>query len=252
MSRLAVIGGTGLSKLVNLENISKRVIKTPYGEPSSPVTLGQLNGVDIVFMARHGYGHTIPPHRINYRANMWALKEVGITDVVAVAAVGSINRSMPPASLVLPDQLIDYTWGRASTYFEDDLENVTHIDFTIPYTTKLRDKIKRSMYQADISILDRAVYGCMQGPRLETAAEIRKLERDGCDLVGMTGMPEAALARELGLNYACCALVVNWAAGLEGDEISMQDIEGFAKKGIAKVEQLLQVLVYEMDVTTSE
>lgn len=252
MSRLAVIGGTGLSKLVNLENVSKRVIKTPYGEPSSPVTLGQLNGVDIVFMARHGYGHTIPPHRINYRANIWALKEVGITDVVAVAAVGSINRSMPPASLVLPDQLIDYTWGRVSTYFEDDLENVTHIDFTTPYTTKLRDKIKRSMYQTDISILDRAVYGCTQGPRLETAAEIRKLERDGCDLVGMTGMPEAALARELGINYACCALVVNWAAGLEGDEISMQDIEGFAKKGMGKVEQLLKVLVYEMGVTTSE
>jgi len=252
MSKLAIIGGTGLSKLVNLENVSKRVVKTPYGEPSSAVTLGQLNGVDVAFMARHGYGHTIPPHRINYRANMWALKEVGVSDVVGVAAVGSINRAMSPASLVLPDQLIDYTWGRASTFFEDDLEEVMHIDFTSPYSANLRDKIKRAIYQADIPVLDKAVYGCTQGPRLETAAEIRRLERDGCDIVGMTGMPETALARELGLNYACCALVVNWAAGLEGDEISMHDIEGFAKEGMGKVEQLLKALVYEMDVTVNE
>lgn len=252
MPRLAVIGGTGLSKLVNLECVHKRVVKTPYGEPSSPITFGELNGVDVVFMARHGYGHNIPPHRINYRANMWALKDVGVTDVVAIAAVGGINRSMPPASLVLPDQLIDYTWGRTSTYFEDDLEQVTHIDFTTPYSVSLREKIKRAMYQTDIAVLDRAVYGCMQGPRLETAAEIKKLERDGCDLVGMTGMPEAALARELELNYACCALVVNWAAGLEGGEISMQDIEGFAEKGMIKVEHLLKVLVYEMKMAADE
>lgn len=248
MSKLAIIGGTGLSKLVNLERVRKRVVKTPYGEPSSPITFGELNGVDIVFMTRHGYGHNIPPHRINYRANMWALKEVGVTDVVAIAAVGGINRSMPPASLVLPDQLIDYTWGRASTYFEDDLEHVTHIDFTTPYSVELRKKIKRAMYKAEIAVFDKAVYACMQGPRLETAAEIIKLERDGCDLVGMTGMPEAALARELALNYACCALVVNWAAGLEGGEISMRDIEGHAEAGMIKVEHLLKVLVYEMKV----
>ena len=252
MSRLAIIGGTGLSKLVNLENIHKRVIKTPYGELSSPLTFGQLNGVDVVFLARHGYGHNIPPHRINYRANIWALKEVGVTDVTAVAAVGSINRSMPPASLVLPDQLIDYTWGRRSTYFEDDLEQVTHIDFTWPYSRELRQKLKSAMNRTSIDVLDTAVYGCTQGPRLETAAEVKKLARDGCDLVGMTGMPETALAKELGLNYACCAVVVNWAAGLEEGGISMQDIDGYAASGMVKVERLLKVLVTEIQIEADE
>ncbi|ORU93964.1 MAG: 5'-methylthioadenosine phosphorylase [Cycloclasticus sp. symbiont of Bathymodiolus heckerae] len=243
MSRLAVIGGTGLNKLVDLTDVYKRVIKTPYGEPSSPLTFGKLNGVDLVFMARHGFGHTIPPHRINYRANMWALREAGATDVLAIAAVGSINRKMEPGALVLPHQLIDYTWGRESTYFEDDLEQVTHIDFTNPYSLKLRAEVRMAMVSADLSLLENAVYGCTQGPRLETAAEIKRLERDGCDLVGMTGMPEAALARELELDYACCAIVVNWAAGLDGDQISMSEIERFAEKGMHQLDKLLKVFI---------
>jgi len=243
MSRLAVIGGTGLNKLVDLKDVYKRVIKTPYGEPSSPLTFGKLNGIDLVFMARHGYGHTIPPHRINYRANMWALKDAGATDIVAVAAVGSLNIEMEPGSIVLPDQLIDYTWGRESTYFEDDLEQVTHIDFTFPYSPKLVAELRMAMVTAGLPVLDNAVYGCTQGPRLETAAEIRKLGRDGCDLVGMTGMPETALARELKLDYACCAIVVNWAAGLNGNEISMADIEIHAKKGMLQLNQLLKALI---------
>lgn len=248
MSRLAVIGGTGLSKMVDLTEVHKRVIKTPYGEPSSALTFGQLNGVEIVFMARHGYGHTIPPHRINYRANIWALKEAGVSDIIAVAAVGGINRTMSPGSLVLPDQLIDYTWGRPSTYFEDDLEHVTHIDFSQPYAKSLRSNIAQAMQQAKLPMLDKATYACTQGPRLETAAEIIKLERDGCDLVGMTGMPEAALARELKLNYACCALVVNWAAGLEGDEICLKQIEAFAEQGMSVFHTLLNQLIENIKV----
>lgn len=243
MSKLAVIGGTGLSKLVGLDDVHKRVIKTPYGEPSSPLTFGKLNGVELVFMARHGYGHTIPPHRINYQANIWALNEVGVSDIIAVAAVGGINRQMAPGSLILPDQLIDYTWGRASTYFENDLEQVTHIDFTSPYSKNLKEQIRQAMINAQLPVIDSAVYACMQGPRLETAAEIKKLQRDGCDLVGMTVMPEAALARELKLNYACCAIVVNWAAGLEGDEISLNDIEAYAEQGMATFDRVLKSLV---------
>ncbi|MEW5008899.1 methylthioadenosine phosphorylase [Cycloclasticus sp. 46_83_sub15_T18] len=243
MSRLGIIGGTGLSKMVNLSEVHKRVIKTPYGEPSSALTFGKLNGEEIVFMARHGYGHTIPPHKINYRANIWALKEAAVTDIIAVAAVGGINRSMAPGSVVLPDQLIDYTWGRQATYFEEDLEKVTHIDFTYPYTEALRQHIVQAIRQTGGPIFDKATYACTQGPRLETAAEIIKLERDGCDLVGMTGMPEAALARELKLNYACCAIVVNWAAGLDGEEICMQQIEAFAEQGMTTFQRVLDQLM---------
>ena len=246
MSRLAIIGGTGLYKLVTLNGVSKRFIKTPYGEPSSSLTLGRLNGVDIIFMARHGDGHTIPPHKINYRANIWALKETGATDVIAVAAVGGIDSRMSPGSLILPDQLIDYSWGRESTFFEEDLEKVTHIDFTNPYSKSLRERIKNAMLSRNISIIDKAVYGCTQGPRLETAAEIRKLELDGCDLVGMTGMPEAALARELELDYACCAVVVNCAAGIEGGSLSFDLIEKFAEKGMIKIDALLNALTLDM------
>ncbi len=243
MSKLAVIGGTGLSKMAGLVDVHKRVVKTPYGEPSSALTFGKLNGVEITFMARHGYGHTIPPHRINYRANIWALKEVGVTDIIAVAAVGGVNRTMAPGSVVVPDQIIDYTWGRPSTYFEDDLEQVTHIDFTYPYTKELRQKISRAIQQAGSPLLDKATYACTQGPRLESAAEIIKLKRDGCDLVGMTGMPEAALARELKLNYACCAIVVNWAAGLNGEEICMQQIEAFAEQGMGIFQRILKEFI---------
>jgi len=243
MSVIGIIGGTGLSKLVNLTDVYKRVIKTPYGEPSSPLTFGKLNGVELVFMARHGFGHTIPPHRINYRANIWALKEAGVTDVIAVAAVGSMNSDMPPGSLALPDQLIDYTWGRQSTYFEDDLDSVTHIDFTSPYTPALRAKVRAAMIDVKLPVQEHGVYGCTQGPRLETAAEIKRMKRDGCDLVGMTGMPEAGLARELELNYACCAIVVNWAAGLDGDEISMSEIEQFAETGMLQFDKVLSAYI---------
>jgi 5'-deoxy-5'-methylthioadenosine phosphorylase len=246
MSVLAIIGGTGLSKLVNLSDVSKRVMKTPYGEPSSALTIGKLDGVDVVFMARHGYGHTIPPHKINYPANIWALKEAGATNVVAVAAVGSLNKAMTPGNLVLPNQLIDYTWGRTSTFFEDDLEQVVHIDFTHPYSTRLSEQMAQAMLETKLPVLNKAVYACTQGPRLETAAEVIKLERDGCDLVGMTGMPEAALAKELKLDYACCAVVVNWAAGLEGDEISMHEIDSFACEGMMKVDEFLKALVQQM------
>jgi 5'-deoxy-5'-methylthioadenosine phosphorylase len=248
MPALAIIGGTGLANLEGLENIHKAVVKTPYGEPSSPLTFGTLDGVDIVFMARHGYGHTIPPHKVNYRANIWALQQTGARFLLAIAAVGSLNEMMKPSGLVLPDQIIDYSWGRHSTFYEDDLDKVTHIDFTYPYSQSLRDLVNQSAAIAKLELVEQAVYGCTQGPRLETAAEIQKLKRDGCDLVGMTGMPEAALARELKLDYACCAVVVNWAAGLSEGEISMQDIERHVNTGVHKINKLLLSLVKQIQV----
>lgn len=237
--KLGIIGGTGISKLSELKNINKTVTHTPFGEPSSALTFGTLHGVDVVFMARHGYGHTIPPHRVNYRANIWALHQAGVDGLLAIAAVGAINESMRPGNLVCPDQLIDYTWGRSTTYFDEDLASVTHIDFTEPYSSVTRGILLKAAEGCDFELIPHGVYGCKQGPRLETAAEIQRMKGDGCDMVGMTGMPEAALARELNLEYACCAVVANWAAGLGDGAITMQEIEKHVKSGMDKVDRLL-------------
>jgi 5'-methylthioinosine phosphorylase len=244
MPDIAIIGGTGLTALEGLEIVRREVVHTPYGEPSGPLTHGVLNGKEVVFLARHGYGHNIPPHRINYRANVWALKEVGVARVIAVAAVGGISDDMGPGALAAPDQLIDYTWGRASTFFDKDLSHVTHVDFTRPYDPDLRQLLIRAGAKAGVPLADGGVYGVTQGPRLETAAEISRMERDGCTIVGMTAMPEAALAREVDLAYAACAVVANWAAGKgDGGTIEMAEIERTLKDGMEKVRRVLGALV---------
>lgn len=224
MKSLAVIGGTGLSRLDGLEITRREMVHTPWGAPSAPILHGELNGRQTVFLARHGYDHTIPPHKVNYRANIWALKEVGVSHVVGVAAVGGINPQYAPASLVIPDQIIDYTWGRKHTFFEDKLESVVHVDFTFPYDDELRQALLEAARAEQVPVHDGGTYGATQGPRLESAAEIRRMASDGCDLVGMTGMPEAALAREAGLAYAHCAVISNPAAGLGQDTITMEQI----------------------------
>lgn len=236
---VAVIGGTGLDALDNLKIARQEALSTPYGPPSSPLTHGELDGRSVVFLARHGQHHTLPPHRINYRANIWALHHLGVRQVIAIAAVGGIRADMAPGVLAFPDQIVDYTWGRQCTFFEDDLSPVTHIDFTEPYCPKLREKLIQAAREQGINARESCTYAAMQGPRLETAAEIRRLERDGCDIVGMTGMPEAALARELGLRYAACAVVANWAAGKVPDEITMADIERNLAGGMEQVRTLL-------------
>ena len=213
MALVAIIGGSGLSKLGNMEVTQRRVARTPYGEPSGPLTLGHISGREVVFLARHGYGHTIAPHEVNYRANIWALKDAGAECVISVASVGGIRNDCAPGALMLPDQVIDYTWGRPSTFFEGTGVPVNHIDFTEPYSRTLRTRVLAAAKEAKEKILDGGVYAATQGPRLETAAEITRLERDGAHIVGMTGMPEAALARELSLDYATIAVVANWAAG---------------------------------------
>ncbi len=240
MGHIAIIGGTGLTSLNNLEVLRREMVQTPYGVPSGPLIWGSLAGREVVFLARHGYGHTIPPHRVNFRANLWALNHVGAEHIIAVNAVGGIAASMSPARLVVPNQLIDYTWSRQNTFFEDGLRSVVHIDFTEPYCETLRQEIIHSANKADLDLVEQGTYAVTQGPRLETAAEIDRLEQDGCDIVGMTGMPEAALARELELCYASLAVVANWAAGRGSGEITMAEIEQNLVAGMQHVRLLLE------------
>jgi 5'-methylthioinosine phosphorylase len=224
---LAIIGGSGLTRLSTLAVAHREVVRTPYGEPSSALLFGQIAGRDAVFLARHGHGHTIPPHRVNYRANLWALANKGVTAILAVASVGAIGGAAP-GDLVLPHQLVDYTHDRESTFFDGGDQKVVHVDFTQPYTPALRAKCVAAARAAGLPLADGGVYGAISGPRLETAAEIDRMERDGVTLVGMTGMPEAALARELALPYAAIAVVVNHAAG-RGDSTVEVSMEGIAK-----------------------
>jgi 5'-deoxy-5'-methylthioadenosine phosphorylase len=227
-----------------LEITRREVVHTPFGEPSAPVTYGLLAGKEVVFLPRHGAGHTIPPHQINYRANLWALKHIGVKKVIAMGAVGGITGDMKPRCIAIPDQVVDYTWGRGHTYFENDLTHVTHVDFSEPYCRELRSELIAASRTAGVEVIPNGTYGATQGPRLETAMEITRMERDGCDLVGMTGMPETALARELGLCYACCAMVANWAAGKgEGGIITMREIEANLNGAMEKARALLATLV---------
>ena len=240
MVDLAIIGGTGLTSLKNLEIVRREVVHTPYGEPSGALTFGNLCGTEVVFLARHGYGHTIPPHMVNYRANMWALKHAGVTRVIAICSVGGIRSDIGPATLTIPDQIIDYTWSRGHTFFEKDLKHVTHIDFTQPYCEDMRQALIAGAARAGIDVNVGGTYGATQGPRLESAAEIDRMERDGCDMVGMTGMPEVALAREIDLCYAACAVCANDAAGRGEGTIDMAQIETVLKGSMAQVRSLLE------------
>ncbi len=240
MTMLAIIGGSGLTHLRSLTVRKRRVLQTPYGEPSAPMVYGAMGGHEVIFLPRHGHGHTIPPHRVNYQANLWALKECGVSHVIAVNAVGAINVAFTPGSLVLPDQIIDYTYGRAHTYFGSSPEPVTHVDFSEPYCEALREVLRDGATRARLALVSGATYAATQGPRFETVAEIRRLERDGADVVGMTGMPEAGLARELGLCYASLSVVANFAAGKAEDAIDLKAIERTLESGMTAVRTLLE------------
>jgi 5'-methylthioadenosine phosphorylase len=241
---LAIIGGTGLTQLANLDVSRRQVVRTPYGEPSGPLTFGAIRGVPVVFLARHGVGHTIPPHQVNYRANLWALKEQGASEIVSVVSVGGIRADLGPGTIVVPHQIIDYTWGRMSTFFENE-EPVKHIDFTEPYTAGLRNRLLSAAKRCGEAVVDGAVYAATQGPRLETAAEIDRLEREGAEIVGMTGMPEAALAREIELGYAAIAVVVNHAAGRGASArgVALQEIEAVLKDAVGRVRKIIEAFV---------
>jgi 5'-deoxy-5'-methylthioadenosine phosphorylase len=241
----AVIGGSGLTRLSEFEVTRKEVMRTPYGEASGAFTFGRLVGHELVFLARHGYGHTIAPHEINYRANIWALKQMGVDGIISVASVGGINPAWEAGSIIVPDQIIDYTTGRPNTFFEGSGQPVVHIDFTHPYSEALRQQLLLAADAACEPIYMGGTYACTQGPRLETAAEINRLERDGADIVGMTGMPEAALARELEVPYAALAVIVNPAAGRGSsqDAISLDDIKVVIESSMDRVRKILSAFV---------
>ena len=242
---LGIIGGTGLTQLSNLEVSRRQVVRTPFGEPSGALTFGRIRDREVIFLARHGYGHTIAPHQVNYRANMWALHAEGVQRVVSIASVGGIASGLGPGVLCVPDQIIDYTWGRKSTFFEGPDQPVTHIDFTHPYDERLRQDLLQAARAIGEAVVEGGVYATTQGPRLETAAEINRLERDGATVVGMTGMPEAALARELSLAYATLTVVVNHAAG-RGDSvdgISLDDIKAVLQESLGRARVILEKLL---------
>ncbi len=238
---IGVIGGSGLYQLDGFEKIGQNLLTTQWGEPSSAIMVMKAASSHVAFITRHGEQHTIPPHKVNYRANLWALKECGVKKIIAVAVVGGITQQMSPETLLIPDQIIDYTYGREHTYFATTDKEVTHIDFTEPYTQTLREQLLTSAEMQSIEVVNGGVYAATQGPRLETAAEIQRLKRDGADIVGMTGMPEASLARELEIDYACCALVVNWAAGCAGTrKINHNEMQKVINRGMGKVRSILE------------
>ncbi|MFA7240937.1 MAG: S-methyl-5'-thioinosine phosphorylase [Sulfuricellaceae bacterium] len=242
---LGIIGGSGCTQLANLEIVKRQVIRTPYGEPSGALTFGKIKEHEIVFLARHGYGHHLPPHEVNYRANMWALHAQGVKNLVSVATVGGIHPDCHPGTLAIPDQIIDYTHGRKATYYEGDEREVVHIDFTDPYCEELRQRCMHAARLASVAYTEGGVYAAMQGPRLETAAEINRLERDGATMVGMTGMPEAVLARELGMCYAAIAVVANYAAGRGSSKhgIQFECVGSVLTPAMDKVHAILEQLV---------
>lgn len=242
---LAIIGGSGLTVLSNLEVTRREIARTPYGEPSGPLTFGNLCGQDAVFLPRHGHGYTIPPHAVNYRANIWALKEAGVTGIVSVASVGGIREDLVPGDIVIPHQIIDYTWGREATFFDGKDGVVRQVDFTEPYDGNLRRRIVSAAIALGVEIKENAVYAATQGPRLETAAEIARYARDGADLVGMTAMPEAILAREQGIPYAAINVVSNDAAGLRSSAggVTQEGIQFVLRARMEVVRAIIQRMV---------
>jgi len=237
-SVIGIIGGTGLNRLASATHPAERV-DTPYGSASVVPQIGRIGDQTVIFLARHGQPHRIAPHLINYRANVWLLRELGATALLATNAVGSIANAMAPGDLLIPHQIIDYTWGRSHTYM--DSQPLQHVDFSVPYDAALRDRLRLAALELelDCSVFNAGVYGCTQGPRLESAAEIDRMARDGCDVVGMTGMPEAGLARELGLPYAAVCLSVNRAAGRGDGPLVEADIIRVAQQGMSRVERLI-------------
>jgi 5'-deoxy-5'-methylthioadenosine phosphorylase len=240
MGCVGVIVGSGLTRLQSSgEDYSPDIHNTPYGRTSARLRRHKLAGRNIVVLARHGKEHSIAPHEINYRANIWALKTADANIVISLVTVGGIGNHYGPGVIVIPDQILDYTQNREHTFFTDH-EPVTHIDFTYPFCEELREVLIHSAAAANVDVVKTGTYAATQGPRLETSAEVNKLERDGADIVGMTGMPEAALARELGLCYASIALVVNHAAGRGQGVVTGSEIAGVYAQG---ANQLLDILV---------
>jgi len=240
---LGLIGGTGLTELD--DSIESIAVDTPYGAPSAAIRVIRTEPIKLLFLPRHGSPHRFPPHCVNYRANLWALKNAGAERVLAVSAVGGVCAPYAPGSLAAPDQLIDYSWGRQHTFCDSDQVELKHVDFTNPYEGPLRQALIRAAEKSSTRLIDGGCIGVFQGPRLESAAEIEKARRDGCHMAGMTSLPEAGLARELGIDYAGLAVISNWGAGVSDELLSEDDIAETLKEPMARVRHLLQALLEE-------
>ena len=241
---IGVIGGTGFGRLAELADARRAELETAYGWPSAPIVVGHIDGVAVAFLARHGDPHRIVPHRVNYRANIAALQALGVAEIIAINAVGGIAEWAGPGAIALPTQLIDYTHGRLSSFSDVEGRVVDHIDFSEPFTEALRQRLLMAAATAGLAVHDGGVVGVTQGPRLETRAEIVRMRRDGCDLVGMTSMPEAVLAREAGLGYASIAVSANAAAGCAGAEpIGMHEIEQTLAEAMQRVMRLVRAFL---------
>jgi len=239
MATIAIIGGTGLSRLDSLTVQQREMVKTPYGVPSCPLIYGELAGVPVVFLSRHGNRQSIPAHMVNYCANVWALHSVGVKRIVAIGVVGAIDDACKVGDIVIPDQIIDYTTDRSGSYERGDIDGFHQIDFSYPFNDALRQELIQSGNRAGISLVDHGTYGTVSGPRLESVAEVRRMEQDGCSIVGMSCMPEAALARELAVDYAFCAIAVNPAAGKGDGVINVADWKSAIENGMVSAQLLL-------------
>jgi purine nucleoside phosphorylase len=235
----AIICGSDLRHYPGLTFDQEIDVCSRYGEVSSKVLKASSLDLPLYFLARHGFETSIPPHRINYRANIDVLKQLGVEQIIAVNTVGGLADNMGPGTWVCPDQIIDYTFGREMTFFDGIANPMQHIDFSFPFANSLREQLLQFAEEKDFSVVSYGTYGVTQGPRLETAAEIKRLQKDGCHLVGMTMMPEAVLAREMKMGYASLCFVANWGAGMEQQPLDIDAIYALVKEGFSDVVQFL-------------
>ncbi len=237
MPKIGIVSGSGLYQIPGLKVTEYRQLTTPFGKPSDTYMFSELSGRKIVFLPRHGLRHQIPPHRINYRANIWGFKELGVERIISVGAVGGIGFDIKPGMIVIPDQIIDMTKDRESTFYDGD--EVVHIDFTEPYCPEVRNSLLRAAEKSLVESRKTGTYVCMNGPRLETKAEIQMFQNMGTDIVGMTAMPEAALAREAEICLAGVAVVTNVAAGIAHSRLTTTEVINMMRKVTPRVTDLL-------------
>ena len=239
MSKVGLIGGSGLYDIKGFVLKQKKSVTTPFGKPSDQYLIGRIGGTDIVFLPRHGKKHDIPPHMINYRANIWGFKKLGVDRIISISAVGGIKKGLKPGDIVVLDQIMDMTKNRESTFY-DGKGGVVHIDFTEPYCPELRNMILKAGKQTGVSLKNGSNYVAVEGPRLETAAEIKGFKLLGGEVVGMTGMPEASLAREVEICYAGISVVANYAAGISRTKLTVPEVMEAMHASTEKIKSLLE------------
>lgn len=249
MRKIAVIGGTGIYSPDALKSFEEKIVQTPYGP--ALCNIGEMAGNQVVFITRHGVGHKTPPHKVNYRANIWALKSLGTEEIFATTAVGSLNPEMKAGHFVVCDNVLDFTKSRINTFYDTPERGVAHVDFTYPYCPALREKVIRCLEKTDITFHKTGVYVCTEGPRFETAAEIKMYAMLGGDVVGMTNMPESLLAREAEMCYTNCSIVTNMAAGISKTPLSHSEVVEEMARSISNMEKLITAFIADNEPAVS-